>query len=120
MSGTAERIAIIKLNDEEIAMKTKITVITDNIPNGGLSGEWGLCLLVEYKDKKILVDAGASELFLTNLKELGFEANDVDYATLSHAHYDHAYGHRHNHSHGIMIDGIDNLPVGLLILYDER
>ena len=92
MSGTAERIAIIKLNDEEIAMKTKITVITDNIPNGGLSGEWGLCLLVEYKDKKILVDAGASDLFLTNMKELGFETDDVDFATLSHAHYDHANG----------------------------
>ena len=64
-------------------MKTKITVITDNIPNGGLSGEWGLCLLVEYKDKKILVDAGASDLFLTNMKELGFETDDVDFATLS-------------------------------------
>ncbi|MBQ6560231.1 MAG: MBL fold metallo-hydrolase [Erysipelotrichaceae bacterium] len=73
-------------------MKTKITVISDNIPNDRLQGEWGLCLLIEYQGKKILVDAGASDLFLHNMKELGFDVKDVDYATLSHAHYDHANG----------------------------
>ena len=83
---------VMKTIEKETAMKTKITVITDNIPNEKLSGEWGLCLLVEYRGRKILVDAGASDLFLTNMKELGFDVNDVDYATLSHAHYYHANG----------------------------
>ena len=72
--------------------KTKLTVIVDNIPQGDIKGEWGLSILVEYEDKKILVDAGASGLFAENMKKLGFCMEDVDYATLIHAHYDHANG----------------------------
>ena len=73
-------------------METKLTVIVDNIPAGELRGEWGLSVLAEYGDKKILADAGASELFAENMKKLGHEPADVDYAVLSHAHYDHANG----------------------------
>lgn len=73
-------------------MKTSIMVIVDNISNMGMSGEWGLALLVEYGDQKILVDAGASDLFLKNMAGLGIDVKDVDYAVLSHAHYDHANG----------------------------
>ncbi len=73
-------------------MKTKLTVIVDNTPNGDIKGEWGLSILVEYGDKKILCDVGASDLFAENMKKLGFSVEDVDYATLSHAHYDHANG----------------------------
>jgi len=73
-------------------MNTAITVIVDNISSEGVCGEWGLSLLIEYGDKKILADAGASDLFSSNLKKLGFDIVDIDYATLSHAHYDHANG----------------------------
>ncbi|MEE3467499.1 MAG: MBL fold metallo-hydrolase [Eubacterium sp.] len=73
-------------------MKTRVTVIVDNISNQGIEGEWGLSLLVEIGDKRILVDAGASDLFLENMKKLGMDVGDVDYAVLSHAHYDHANG----------------------------
>lgn len=73
-------------------MKTEITVIVDNIADKGLLGEWGLSLLVEYGDRKILADAGASDLFLTNLEKLGFDVGEIDFAALSHAHYDHANG----------------------------
>ena len=38
-------------------MNVKMTVIVDNVPSGGLKGEWGLCILVEAGDKKILVDS---------------------------------------------------------------
>lgn len=75
-------------------MRTKLTVIVDNIPKGDIAGEWGLSILAEYGDKKILADVGASELFATNLLQLGFDVKDVDYATLSHAHYDHSNGMR--------------------------
>lgn len=73
-------------------MDTKLTVIVDNIPNGEILGEWGLCILVEQGDKKILLDAGASGLFAENLQKLGFDIKDIDYGVLSHAHYDHANG----------------------------
>ena len=73
-------------------MKTEITVIVDNIASENLCGEWGLSLLVKYNGKKILVDAGGSNLFLENMKGLGEDVAEVDYAVLSHAHYDHANG----------------------------
>lgn len=73
-------------------METKLTVIVDNIAANGLTGEWGLSILAEYGGKKILVDAGASELFAENMKKLGFDMAEVDCAVLSHAHYDHANG----------------------------
>ena len=73
-------------------MNTKLTVIVDNTASGEMKGEWGLSILAEYGGKKILADAGASDLFAENLQKLGFSAADIDYATLSHAHYDHANG----------------------------
>ncbi|MBQ5998894.1 MAG: MBL fold metallo-hydrolase [Treponema sp.] len=73
-------------------MKTELTVIVDNIADSGIQGEWGLCILVEYNGRKILVDAGGSKLFLKNFKKLGFDVRDIDYGILSHAHYDHANG----------------------------
>ena len=73
-------------------MKTVITVVVDNTAYNGISGEWGLCILAEYAGKKILLDAGSSNLFLENMKALDIDVKDIDYATLSHAHYDHANG----------------------------
>lgn len=72
----------------------KATVLVDNISKEDISGEWGLSILIEYDEKKILLDTGGSGLFLENAKKLGVDIRDVDYAVLSHAHYDHADGMR--------------------------
>ena len=73
-------------------MNNKMTVIVDNTPYNGISGEWGFSILVEHDGRNILVDTGASDLFVENLKALGKKITDVDYGVLSHAHYDHANG----------------------------
>lgn len=70
----------------------KATVLTDNTGNNGLTGEWGLSFYIEYRDQQILLDAGQSGLFAENAEKLGINLADVDYAVLSHAHYDHADG----------------------------
>lgn len=70
----------------------RATVIVDNIKNGAMAGEWGLCVLIEYGGKKILLDAGASSLFAENAEKLNIPLNEIDFAVLSHAHYDHANG----------------------------
>ena len=70
----------------------KATVIVDNIKNNEISGEWGLCIFIEYGDKKVLLDTGASTLFSENAEKLDISLKDVDMAVLSHAHYDHANG----------------------------
>ena len=70
----------------------KASVLVDNIGNNGFSGEWGLSFYIEYKDQKILLDAGQTGLFAENAEKMGLSLADVDYAVLSHAHYDHADG----------------------------
>lgn len=67
-------------------------VLVDNTPAGELQGEWGLSIYIEQGDKKILLDTGASGLFLENAKEFGIDLSEVDLAVLSHAHSDHANG----------------------------
>ena len=49
----------------------KATVLVDNISCNELAGEWGLSIYIEYGDKKILLDTGASELFLENAEKMG-------------------------------------------------
>ena len=70
----------------------KATVLSDNIPAENLGCEWGLSIFIEYHGKHILLDAGASGLFLKNADVLGLNMKDVDFGVLSHAHYDHADG----------------------------
>ena len=72
----------------------KATVVVDNLKGCGLSSEWGLCIYIEYGDKVVLLDTGASELFVKNAEELGLDLAKVDFAALSHGHYDHANGMR--------------------------
>ena len=70
----------------------RATVLVDNIRQESLEGEWGLSIFIEYKDKNILLDAGASPLFIENADKLGIDLQTVDYGVLSHAHYDHGNG----------------------------
>lgn len=73
----------------------KASVLVDNIGCGELKGEWGLSFYIEYEGKKILLDGGgASCLCAENAQRLGLSLADVDFAVLSHAHYDHADGLR--------------------------
>lgn len=70
----------------------KATVLVDNKACPGCEAEWGLSIYIEYEDKVILLDAGGSPLFLANGQKLGKDIGKVDYAVLSHAHYDHSLG----------------------------
>lgn len=70
----------------------KATVLADNIGEGPLAGEWGLSIYIEYENKKILLDTGASALFTENAKAMDIPLEDIDFGILSHAHYDHANG----------------------------
>lgn len=70
----------------------RATVVVDNLERDGLSGQWGLCVFIEYRGKRILLDTGASSLFAVNAEKLGLPLEEVDYAVLSHGHSDHANG----------------------------
>lgn len=70
----------------------KAVILSDNIPFDNLGGEWGLSVYITHRDKKILLDCGASGLFLENAEKLGIDLSAVDYAVLSHGHFDHSDG----------------------------
>ena len=61
-------------------------------PARKLFGEWGLSVYVEYEGHKVLLDTGASHLFVKNANVMGIDLTQVDIGVLSHAHYDHANG----------------------------
>ena len=75
----------------------KITVLTENTISKNieeslaekLKAEHGLSLFIETENHKILFDMGQTNLFLKNAKNLNINLEDVDFAVLSHGHYDH-------------------------------
>ncbi len=70
----------------------KIYVLIENTTDSDLQCEHGLSLYIEYKDKKILLDAGSTEVFAENARQMGVDLAAVDLAFLSHGHYDHSGG----------------------------
>lgn len=68
------------------------TVLIENTAPEMLCFEHGLSFYLEYNEKRYLLDTGSSNLFLENAKRLGIDLSKVDYAVLSHAHYDHSGG----------------------------
>lgn len=54
--------------------------------------EHGLSLFIDTGTHKILFDMGESDAFINNAKRLGLDLSQVDFAILSHGHYDHGGG----------------------------
>ena len=74
----------------------KWTVLSDNRCNDSrLSTEHGLSILLQTERHKILLDTGASDVFIRNAELLGIDLIDVDYVFISHGHSDHAGGLRY-------------------------
>ena len=71
----------------------KITVLAENTPfSDEFNTEHGLSLYIETEKHKILFDTGQTELFAENAEKLGIDLRDVDFAVISHGHYDHSGG----------------------------
>ena len=70
----------------------KITVLIENTTQSELLCEHGLSLLIENNGKKILLDAGTTDKFLENARNMKLDLMDVDMCVLSHGHYDHSGG----------------------------
>ena len=74
----------------------KWIVLSDNRSSDSrLSTEHGLSILLRTEQHKILLDTGASDLFIRNAELLGIDLSDVDYVFISHGHSDHAGGLRY-------------------------
>ena len=74
----------------------KWTVLVDNRTNNpSLETEHGLSILLETEKHSILLDTGASDVFIRNAERLGKDLSTVDYVFVSHGHSDHAGGLKH-------------------------
>ena len=67
-------------------------LIENSVSDAELLSEHGLSLYIEEKGKKYLLDAGQSGAFIENAEKLGVDLGEVEFAVLSHGHYDHAGG----------------------------
>ncbi|WP_290771321.1 MBL fold metallo-hydrolase [Anaerofustis sp.] len=82
----------------------RITVLNENtVYKKRLLGEHGLSFIIEYKDKKLLMDTGQSDVFIKNAETLGVNLDDLDGIIISHGHYDHGGGLKY-------IGSLKNIP----------
>lgn len=67
-------------------------LVENNAVSSDFQTEHGLSLYIETGKQRILFDMGKSDLFLKNAKKLQADIAAVDFAVLSHGHYDHGGG----------------------------
>lgn len=69
-----------------------VTLMENTACREDLEKEHGLSLYIETGDYKILFDGGQTDAALRNAQRLGADLRAVDFAVLSHGHYDHSGG----------------------------
>jgi 7,8-dihydropterin-6-yl-methyl-4-(beta-D-ribofuranosyl)aminobenzene 5'-phosphate synthase len=86
--------------EKVIGVEMKWTVLSDNRTNNDqLETEHGLSILLETDKHRILLDTGASDVFIRNAEKVGIDLSTVDYVFISHGHSDHAGGLQHFVAH---------------------
>ena len=69
-----------------------VTLVENTSSDPKIAAEHGLSLYLETEDQRILFDMGQTSAFAQNGEKLGVELSSVDFAVLSHGHYDHGGG----------------------------
>jgi len=75
-------------------MDISITTLTENTATIGFIGEWGLSILIEADNKRILLDTGPGFSAIYNAQIAGIDFRTINTIVLSHGHFDHTGGLR--------------------------
>ncbi|MFC2062501.1 MBL fold metallo-hydrolase [Chloroflexota bacterium] len=75
-------------------MEVSITTLSENTAKFGYLAEWGLSMLVEADNTKILMDTGLGFSAVHNAQLMGIDLSMIDRIVLSHGHVDHTGGLR--------------------------
>lgn len=77
-----------------ISNNLKISVVCENTVGEatGISGEWGLSMLIEKDGWRVLFDTGEKGYLVDNARAMGVDLTLIDALVLSHGHYDHTGG----------------------------
>jgi 7,8-dihydropterin-6-yl-methyl-4-(beta-D-ribofuranosyl)aminobenzene 5'-phosphate synthase len=76
-------------------MEIKITTLNENTASSpDYLAEWGLSMLIEADNAKILFDTGPGSSTVHNAGLMDIDFKDIDRIILSHGHYDHTGGLR--------------------------
>lgn len=73
-------------------MKLKVLVDNNTFIDQYYFGEPAWCCYIEESGKKILLDAGYSDIFLKNAELMGINLGDISTLVISHGHNDHTWG----------------------------
>jgi 7,8-dihydropterin-6-yl-methyl-4-(beta-D-ribofuranosyl)aminobenzene 5'-phosphate synthase len=73
-------------------MNIKIITLSENTATAGFIAEWGLSILIEVDNKRILLDTGSSFSTVYNAQLAGIDIRVIDTIVLSHGHFDHTGG----------------------------
>ncbi len=77
--------------EEEVPIRW--TVLCDNrTQDKTLETEHGLSILLETGNHRLLLDTGATDIFIRNAERLNIDLSTIDYVFISHGHSDHAGG----------------------------
>lgn len=71
----------------------RIITLVENTPgNNECQYEHGLSIYVETRNHKLLIDTGATDIFIENAQKCNVDLTSIDTLVLSHGHYDHSGG----------------------------
>ena len=79
--------------NNRISDSIKISFLVENkTDNPGIIAEHGLSIYIETPERRILFDAGATDILAHNAERMGIDLAEADLAVVSHGHYDHTGG----------------------------
>jgi len=75
-----------------MTINLRIITLCENTALFGFKAEWGLSMLIDWNDHRLVFDTGMTDVALTNAVRHKIDFDTIDTVVLSHGHLDHTGG----------------------------